>query len=436
MLSVNHLKRWCGAHTRHLFLNLLLMVLLAGVALTGGAAEPQLTLGQAIARTLAANPDLQVFDLRLQGLEGRRLTAEQSPGYELGVEVENILGSGTFKGADAVEYTLSLSSVVELGGKRLARSGLVASQFSLTEAEREADTLNVLGQVTQGFVAALALQEKLKLAADAVELAQTTHDIVALRASRGATPAAEVLRARSALTQSRIEKARLQIEYDSRKVALAALWGESSVDFPPLAGDLFHFGASDSFETLYRQASENPMIQVYASEQRLREAEVQLARSQSQADIRWQVGMRRLEETGDSALVAGLSMPLFADRRNRGAVQSAIAAQDEVEYRKRGALVRLHGRLFEAWSTRQHSIDAVNQIRGQMLPDLTRALGLTQGAYESGRYSYVEWVAAQRELLSARVALVDAATAALLNQALIEQLTAQPMAASPSALTR
>jgi cobalt-zinc-cadmium efflux system outer membrane protein len=40
----------------------------------------------------------------------------------------------------------------------------------------------------------------------------------------------------------------------------------------------------------------------------------------------------------------------------------------------------------------------------------------------------VEWTAAQRELLSARQALVDAATTALLNQALIEQLTAQPLA--------
>lgn len=60
-----------------------------------------------------------------------------------------------------------------------------------------------------------------------------------------------------------------------------------------------------------------------------------------------------------------------------------------------------------------------------MLPDLTRALDLTRKSYARGRYSYVEWTAAQRELLSAREALVEAATTALLNQALIEQLTAQ-----------
>ncbi|WP_299127445.1 TolC family protein, partial [uncultured Alcanivorax sp.] len=91
-------------------------------------------------------------------------------------------------------------------------------------------------------------------------------------------------------------------------------------------------------------------------------------------------------------------------------------------------LLRLHSRLFEAYRQRQQNIEAVEQIRGQVLPDLSDALSQTREAYEKGRYSYVEWTAAQRELLSARQALVDAATTALLNQSLIEQLTAQPLA--------
>ncbi|HCN72275.1 MAG TPA: transporter, partial [Pusillimonas sp.] len=46
---------------------------------------------------------------------------------------------------------------------------------------------------------------------------------------------------------------------------------------------------------------------------------------------------------------------------------------------------------------------------------------------ESGRYSYLEWVSAQRDLLGAREAMVEAAAKALLNQVLIEELTAQPL---------
>ena len=99
-------------------------------------------------------------------------------------------------------------------------------------------------------------------------------------------------------------------------------------------------------------------------------------------------------------------------------------------------MLRLHARLFAAYRLRQHSIEAVEQIRSRLLPDLTEALTQTQEAYERGRYSYVEWTAAQRELLAARQALIDAATTALLNQALIEQLTAQPLATVQGAPAR
>ena len=404
-----------------------LLALAFGAALAHAGEKP-LTLSEALSRTMAQNPGLQVFDFRLQGLDGRRITADQNPALEAGLEVENFLGSDNLRGVDGAEYTLSLSSVLELGGKRQARVSVVDSRYGRVEAERRAETLDVLGQVTQRFVATLALQEKLELAADAVALTEATHEIVTRRADRGAAPQAEVMRARAALTRSRIEQSRVLSEYESRKIALASLWGDTRPDFQSLEGDLFQFGSSDSFEILYQRVSESPAIQIYASERRVREAEVQLARSQSESDIRWQVGVRQFEETDDSALVGGFSVPLFSGRRNRGEVQAALAARDEVRYRREDTLLRLHSRLFEAYRQRQQNIEAVEQIRGQMLPDLSDALSQTREAYQKGRYSYVEWTAAQRELLSARQALVDAATMALLNQALIEQLTAQPLA--------
>ncbi|AKH70615.1 MAG: cobalt-zinc-cadmium efflux system outer membrane protein [Porticoccus sp.] len=428
MLFVTPIKSERCAVLRHFFIHVFCLLALALSASLAYAGNKPLTLSEALSRAMAQNPTLQVFDFRLQGLEGRRFSADQNPALEAGLEVENVLGNGNRQGSDAAEYTLSLSSVLELGGKRQARVSVVDSRYGLVEAERRAETLDVLGQVAQRFVATLALQEKLELAAEAVALAEATHEIVTRRVDRGASPQAEVMRAKAALTRSRIEQSRALSEYESRKIALASLWGDTRLDFQSLEGDLFQFGSSDSFEILYQRVSESPAIQIYASERRVREAEVQLSRSQSESDIRWQVGIRRFEETDDTALTAGLSVPLFSGRRNRGEVQAALAARDEVQYRREDTLLRLHSRLFEAYRQRQQNIEAVEQIRGQMLPDLSDALSQTREAYQKGRYSYVEWTAAQRELLSARQALVDAATMALLNQALIEQLTAQPLA--------
>ena len=61
---------------------------------------------------------------------------------------------------------------------------------------------------------------------------------------------------------------------------------------------------------------------------------------------------------------------------------------------------------------------------------MKEALSETQKAYESGRYSYQEWVAARQELIAAQYLLIETANTALRYRSEIEQLTAEPLLAS------
>ena len=153
-----------------------------------------------------------------------------------------------------------------------------------------------------------------------------------------------------------------------------------------------------------------------------------MARSLSRSDIRWQVGARYLEESGDSALVLGASIPLFSGCRNRGDVQAAMAARDEVGYRREDAMLSLRARLYRAFRSHRQSIITVDALQSKVLPNLRKAQVLTRKAYEKGRYGYMEWRLAQEQLLTAQRQLVDAAATAFMNQALIEQLTGQSLA--------
>ncbi|MBQ0744345.1 MAG: TolC family protein [Pseudomonas sp.] len=405
-------------------------IVLAWVATSSAHAQTddQLSLGEAISYAINRNPDLPIFDLRIRALDGQRMTAGQLPAYELGLETEGIAGSGD-QGVDTAEYTLSLSSILEMGGKRQARTSIVDAELDLVEAERRAGLLDLLGSVTQTFISTLAIQEKIGVAEEAVDIAETAYETVTRRAQQGAAPETDVLRAKAALAQARIELSNLTANHQVQKANLAANWGEVSADYSRLHGDLFRFEAAGSFDNLLEDITKNPNIEVFASEQRVREAEVQLAESQADSDIRWAIGTRRLEATNDFAVVASASIPLFSGKRNRGQVRSALAAQEEVLYRRDNALLRLRARLFEAYQTRQQYLEAFRVMNKQMIPDLTEALGLTREGYERGRYSYLEWNAAQADLLSARLSLIETASSILLNQALIEQLTGQPLEA-------
>jgi cobalt-zinc-cadmium efflux system outer membrane protein len=56
----------------------------------------------------------------------------------------------------------------------------------------------------------------------------------------------------------------------------------------------------------------------------------------------------------------------------------------------------------------------------------------TEYAYQRGRYSYLEWIAAQRELLDAQRSLIEASANAHRYFAEIERLTGESLAARPN----
>lgn len=418
------LAAWLAIRSRPLLISIALIFSPGALTAT---ADGTLTLESAVERTLAENPQLQVFDLRNEALQGQLEIASLNPPLEVGADIENIGGTGDFKGIDGAELTISLSSVLELGNKREARVASIGARRGQLDAERQVDALDLLGEVTRRYVDTLAAQERLALAQDAESLARETLQIVQDRAVAGATPEAEVLRAQAALSQAELLVSAEQNQLRYARVALATMWGQTDPTFESVAGDLYQIEQAPGFEDLFERVQQNPFIQVFASEERLREAEVRLASSQSTADLRWSVGARRLQETGDVGLVAGFSIPLFNAERNRGAMRSAMAARDEVEVRREAVLLRLHTQLFNAFQNRQQALITIETLQTQTIPLLTDALAGIRAAYESGRYSYLEWVTARQELIGARETLINAATAALRYGADIEQLTAEPL---------
>ncbi len=334
---------------------------------------------------------------------------------------------GDSNGVDGAEFTLALSSVIELGGKRDARLAAASAQRQLIDGERQARALDLIGEVTRRYVDVVANQARLDLAVNARTLATDVLNSVERRIQAGAAPEAELYRARAQMTQAELAVTEAQSRLRASSLSLSVLWGDAEPDFVRVDGNLQNTGAAGDFNALFERTLQNPAIAIFASEERLREAEFQLAKSQSRADIGWSVGVRQFQDTDDTALVAGVSVPLFSSTRNTGALQSAQAARDEVAVRRESALLALRATLFDAYQQRKLGIETAELLRNDVIPALTRALQLTRTAYESGRYGYQEWAAARQELISAQYALITAQADALQNGAIIEQLTAQPL---------
>ncbi len=417
-------SRLTGKHTVLVLTTLVLLLMMKPVF--AQTVNTSLTLEMAIEKTLQNNPELNLFVTQRKSLDGQQYTANLRPALEIGVEVENIGGSGELKGTDQAETTLALSSFIELGNKRQKRLAVIDARRSKLTMEQQIKALALLAEVTRNYIAVLAAQETLALADQAALIADDALLSVEQRVQAGATTRAEALRAQALKIQAQQQRQRADTQLAVAKSELVLMWGQTEIDFDRLSGDLYAVGGLIDVDNFESQLLQNPVVALYASELLLREAELRLAQSQSSPNVEWQVGARQMQESGDSALVFGVSVPLFSNQRSRGTVQSAQTNVLETQQRKEFAVLQLQSRLMNLVKQQQQAVDQVQELQQRIVPLLEEAATEARTAYERGRYRYLDWIAAQQELISGQQELITTATRALQLRAEIEQLTASP----------
>ncbi len=410
-----------------LVISLLLMPLASLEVKAFDASAATLSLEDALKNTLNRNPALQVYRFKEQALLGEKYSKNLSPPVSITADLENAFGSGDYNNVESADVTLALSSVIELGGQKRARVAVVEAQREQLANEQQVEAVDLLGEVTRRYVDVVSAQERLLLANDGYTLANDMTNTVRQRALAGLSPDAEVLRAKAAQSQAKVLVDVANSELSRSRNALSVMWGDAKGDFQRAEGNLFSLGQTGDLDDLSKRLEQHPAIAVLTEETRIKEAEIRLARSQRHTNIEWSAGIKRLQATQDTALVAGISVPLESTTRATGALKTALAERESVEKRRDAKLLSLRAQLIDAFERRKQAISTAHTLNREVIPTLEKALNETKLAYERGRYSYLEWVAAKTELIEARGQYIDAAADALKHRADIEQLTSEPL---------
>ncbi|MFT3931048.1 MAG: TolC family protein [Spongiibacteraceae bacterium] len=390
----------------------------------------ELTLSAAINAALQRNPALQNAAFEIRVADARIKQAGLRPNPELGITLENFGGNGSVSGTDALESTLSLSQVIELGGKRNRRLDVAHFGRDTVSIERESAQLDVLAEVARRFIDVAEQQEQLLLARRNTELADKTVRAINTRVEAARSPLAEKSRASIAFNRARLdEKTALQNLLSSRR-RLAALWGSTDPRFGDAKTEWFELPPVAEFDTLVSQMKSNPDFLRFASEARMRDAEWQLAKAEAKSNVTVGAGIRRFEETGDKAFVVNFSMPLAFGSRNQGAIREASIRREQLQNDEQAALINAQANLFAFYQSLELARNEVDQLRNQIIPQAETALKQTQDGYERGRFSYLELADAQRELLELQRAAIAAAASYHRTLAEIERLTNSPLIAT------
>jgi cobalt-zinc-cadmium efflux system outer membrane protein len=242
-----------------------------------------------------------------------------------------------------------------------------------------------------------------------------------------------LLAAQAALARAELERARAAQSERAARQHLAALWGERDPAFDVVDADPAVLPAIGDVQTLGALLECTPELAQFADERRIREARVQLARTEATPDVDWQIGVRRLQGSGDTALIGSLSVPLGTARRAAPGIRAAEAELAALEIEREAKDLSLYATLVEAHGRYRQAQLEVQRLGEDVLPRLAKAEAAAERAYRGGALSYLEWAQLQAERTSARRQSLDAALDAQRALIEIQRLTGQAFVAGPAA---
>lgn len=383
-----------------------------------GPLPPTLTLEQALEEAEARSPAIIAARAEAQAAEARMRQAGFRTNPELSVEVENFAGTGELSGLRRTETTVALNQRLDLGGRRPARVGVARAELAAAQLRLAIARADLAQQVREQFARAVTARERLRLALENEERARELARIAGVLVDAGREPPLRGLRARSAAAQAAAELEAARAEEAASRGLLASLFGVTS---PPDAV----IGALLDLQPRTVDPEQSLDVRLADAERLIAEANLRQEEVGRRLDPAVGLGVRHVRETGDVALVGGLSMPLPVFDRNQGNISAARSNLLAAEARRASAAASARVRGRNAIANVEAAERRVEALEGAAIPEAAEALRLTQRSYQEGRASLLELLDAQEAYRNAQAALTDARLALALATAELGRLAAQ-----------
>ena len=395
-------------------------LVLIGVA----AAQPggdSLSLRQALDSAFAKHPGLEANRRAIAAREARLSQAARGMNPELGLEIEDVSGTGRNKGVSSAQTTLQLSQTLELGGKRGRREGLARAEKSLAEKALESRRLEIHALTCGHFMDALHAQRRLALALEAKTFSEGLLQAVARRVSEGAASAADEIRARLALNEAEMEARQDTLRLASAKRKLSLLWSAEQ-PLPPLQDGLDSLAELLSLEETIRKTASGPLAGAQSLNTRLAEARLDQQKGLYGPDLTLSAGIRHMAEPGDLALVGGISMPLPIRNRGQGSLEEAKQEWEQAKAEQQEGLLGLKARAGEIHESLALAREEIRTLRETLIPDAAKAAAVLEDGYRRGRFGMLEVLNAEKDLFNFRLRYLESLSRYQTGQAELERL--------------
>ncbi|OAN66724.1 TolC family protein [Sphingomonas sp. TDK1] len=383
-----------------------------------------LSLEQAVASAGGAAPETEAAGAAVDAARANRSVAGLRPNPVAQGQIENVAGSGTYRGLRSAETTVGLAFPIERGGKRRARVAVADAQLSRAEIEAAIAAVDIRLQVTQLYVEAVAAERRVAAAQDQARIAAEALNAARVRVRAGRASPLEAQRAdvgrinaEANLTRTRrlAEAARANLE---RRIGQPVVGLDGAVlDRLPAADAQGPILPANPAGTLALASAEADVL--------VADAGVRLARANRVPDLNIGPAVRRLEATNDLAAVFTVSMPIPLFSKGGAAIAQATAQRTQADAVRRVRALNVEQAIVDAQAQADNAATTARTAAGPALEAAQEAARIARIGYREGKFGQLDLLDAERSLAETRLAAIDALATYQIARAQLERLTAR-----------
>ena len=392
---------------------------------TSMAAQPlsAFTLDQAVLAAGGAAPSNAAAAAGVEAAQAGRSVAGLRPNPTFQGQIENVVGSGPYRGVRSAETTVGVAIPIELGGKRSARVAVATAQVSRAELQAAIAAADIRVQVTQLYVESVAAERRLTTARDQARIAAEVLRGAGVRVQAGRASPLEQQRADVARIYAEANVERLTRLAEAAKTNLVRRIGRP-IDGPLDAGLLDRLPAPTFGPVAPQRADGTLTLAAADADLAIADAGIQLARANRVPDINVGPALRRLEATNDTAAVFAISIPIPVFNNGRAAIAQATAERTRAEAVRRVTTLDVEQAITDAEAEAANAATSARAAAGPALAAAQEAARIARIGYREGKFGQLDLLDAERTLAETRVTAIDALANYQNARARLERLTA------------
>lgn len=359
-------------------------------------ASQVLSLQQALALAYKNNTDLQAEIDKTNAVKGYFIQSKQFPNPTLLLQAEDIGGSGSFKGFESAETTLSVFQPIPLGNRLHYLQQATLADYIASIATVTIYKTRLYIAVGTAYINALYAAQWYGVTIKLTKLNEQIVREIKRRVAAGIGTQLDLN-----LAQIRLGEARIQEKQASRDVSIMRTKLARVINSPLSSETLTHQGLPHMqwpWKRIYQHLNQSPLLKEKLLQLKAKRATITAVKKSVWPNLTVQIGARHFSDDGANAAVVSASAPLPVFDKNKGSIATEEAQYTQIAHEIQSVRLELKQNLYVLFLQGEQSRYELKQVTQTLLPSAQKAVSLAKEGYQQGLYTYIELANAMNAL--------------------------------------